>query len=109
MTMWPILLRVLLISAAAAVGEETAYKAIYLDRQLFIYSDALYTPWTDWGTCERKKCSEMRWRECRDESYHDTISQLAGSDVCPFQYVVEERRCLDSSECHFTGKQFLVQ
>ncbi len=80
--------------------EARSMNTMLLDRRLFVYPDILYTKWSDWGTCQRKECIQLRMRECKDGSYYDPIYQLTKSTVCPVRYILEERKCEDESMCH---------
>ncbi len=77
---------------------------LILKRKVFLYRNELYTPWSEWGNCSVKDCTEFRFRRCLNDSYEERITNLFRTNSCPFQYVAETRRCLDDSQCHKEGK-----
>nr|CDS25513.1 Mastin [Hymenolepis microstoma] len=69
-------------------------------RKLFLYRNELYSPWTEWGNCMPKDCTELRYRHCLNDSYEEWIPNLFRTNSCPFEYIVESRRCLNETLCH---------
>ncbi|VDK20733.1 unnamed protein product [Taenia asiatica] len=73
---------------------------LLLRRKIFIFRNELYTPWSDWSNCSTRDCTELRYRQCLNDSYENYIPNLFRTNNCPFQYIVETRRCANDAECH---------
>ncbi|VDD81513.1 unnamed protein product [Mesocestoides corti] len=76
---------------------------LVLKRKVFIYRNELYTPWSEWGNCSTRDCTEFRYRQCLNDSYEDRITNLLKTNSCPFQFVAETRRCLNDTACKSDG------
>ncbi|VUZ41549.1 unnamed protein product [Hymenolepis diminuta] len=73
---------------------------LLLKRKLFLFRNELYSPWSDWGNCIHKDCTELRYRHCLNDSYEEWIPNIFRTKNCPFEYIVESRRCLNDTLCH---------
>ncbi|VDN14361.1 unnamed protein product [Dibothriocephalus latus] len=72
---------------------------VVVNRNMLVYSDALYSNWTEWQNCSKYTCKEYRYRQCLNESYKEPIGDYRKREVCPFKFITEERQCVNRSEC----------
>lgn len=72
---------------------------LLLRRKIFIFRNELYSPWSEWGNCSTKDCTELRFRRCLNDSYENWIPNLFKTNHCPFQYIAETRRCQNDTGC----------
>lgn len=79
-------------------------RTLLLGRKIFLYKDELYSPWSEWGNCTTRDCTELRYRACLNDSYENWIPNLFRTNNCPFQYIAESRRCRNDTQCHQTCK-----
>jgi len=56
--------------------------------------------WSDWTACDTKcmRGKSRRSRACLDPSIYDATTKMCGSDI-----IVEEKDCLDRSDCTGSG------
>ncbi|CDI97096.1 Mastin [Echinococcus multilocularis] len=72
---------------------------LLLRRKIFIYKNELYTPWSEWSNCSTRDCTELRYRQCLNDSYESWIPNLFQTNNCPFQFIAETRRCTNDAGC----------
>ena len=77
---------------------------LLLNRELLMYRDEKFSPWSEWGDCSLADCTEMRFRTCKNESIRAKPANNLDTDGCPVKYIVEKRRCTDDTQCTADGK-----
>uniref|UniRef100_A0A5K3FBJ5 Peptidase S1 domain-containing protein n=1 Tax=Mesocestoides corti TaxID=53468 RepID=A0A5K3FBJ5_MESCO len=70
--------------------------------------DEIYGDWSEWSQCERTQCIERRIRECRESSFVKPIRNSLLYSTCPYQFIVEYRRCIDPSLCLFSDTSSII-
>ncbi|KAM3174096.1 hypothetical protein ACTXT7_011238 [Hymenolepis weldensis] len=80
-------------------------ETIMLNRSLLVYRQDNYEDWSFWSPCSLHTCLEHRYKQCKDDSYKQTINYPSTNrQICPFKYIVEERPCEDKSNCLINAK-----